>query len=56
MKEIPFLSIDIKYGFSPDQYLNAVKYSNRSISLPVYAKMTFKDIYYICDTINRIME
>ena len=44
MKKIPFSSPDIKYGFSPYQYLNAVKYGNQSISLPVYSKMTFKDI------------
>jgi len=45
-----------KYGITSDQYPNAVKYGNQSISLPVYSKMTFKDIKYICDTIKRIME
>jgi len=44
-----------KYGYNFDQYPNAVKYGNQSISLPVHPKLIFKDIEYICDTIKGIM-
>ena len=44
-----------KYGHSSEDFKNAVKYGNQSISLPVHAMLTEKDIKHICSTLLKLL-
>ncbi len=45
-----------KYGYTENDFPNAVKYGNQSISLPIHPKLTEDDIEYICTTLNALIK
>ena len=44
-----------KYGYISENFPNAVKYGNQSISLPVHAMLSSDDIEYICSILFKLL-
>lgn len=44
-----------KYGYNVGDFPNAEKYGKQSISLPVHADLSHKDIEYICSTLLKLL-
>jgi perosamine synthetase len=45
-----------KYGYINEDFPNAVKYGNQSISLPVHAMLSDEDIKHVCSTLIKLLE
>ncbi len=45
-----------KYGYKENDFPNAVKYGNQSISLPVHPKLSESDISYVCKILNQALK
>ena len=45
-----------KYGYKTGDFPNAVNYGNQSISLPVHAMLSDKDVEHVCRTLIKILE
>ena len=45
-----------KYGYTQNDFPNAVRYGNRVISLPVHSKISNEDIYFIIENLNKCLE
>ncbi len=43
-------------GFNDDDFPNAVEYSKRAISIPLYFGLTFKEQKYVCSSLRKIIE
>ena len=44
-----------KYGFKTNDFPNASKFGNQSISLPVHSNLKESDITYICETLSKYL-
>ena len=44
-----------KYGFKTNDFPNAAKFGNQSISLPVHSNLNESDITYICETLSKYL-
>ena len=45
-----------RYGLQPDDYPNALQAYRKSVSLPIYTKMTDLDIERVIDAVRSICE
>jgi perosamine synthetase len=44
-----------KYGYITKDFPNAINYGNQSISLPVHAMLSYKDIKHICSVLFKLL-
>ncbi len=45
-----------KYKLNPKNFLNSDNYSSKNISLPVYPKLSYKEVDYICNKLKQIIK